>query len=120
MLDFGMAELLVILVVMIFVVGPQDLPGLMQGIGRFVRRLLYMKHAIAMQVDEMMGTVDPHEVNAVMQKKMVVPEVNPEDEAEFLEDEVFDPRPKPPLQTKEAEDDPLSRDQQDLFEGPQK
>ena len=119
MLDFGMAELLVILVVLVFIIGPQDIPAMMQGLGRFVRRITYMKHAIAMQMDEMMGTVDPHAVNSVMQKQMVVPEINPEEEAEFIEDEQDDPRPvvveMPEIEP--VEQDETVKNQQDLFEG---
>lgn len=114
MLDFGMAEFLIILVVLIFVIGPQDLPALMQGLGRFVRRIMYMKHAITMQMDEMMGTVDPHTVNTVMQKNMAVPEIDPYEEAEFIEDDDHDPR-RGEDENREA---PVKRDQQDLFEGP--
>lgn len=149
MLDFGLAELLVIGCVLVFIIGPQDLPGLMHGLGRLVRRLGYMKHALSMQFDQMIGVVDPQEVNTTLQKDLQTPEIAPEDEGEAQEDTAFDPRPaymqgavRPEdqihgdigdqtpnmthpvdmVQPIEAaqDDDPAIRDQQDLFAGPVK
>lgn len=141
MLDFGLAELLIIGMVLIFVIGPSDIPSLMQGLGRMVRRITYMKHALSMQMDQMLGTVDPQEVNSMMQKDMVVPEVSHTQEAESLEDESFDPRPVSQAQnvsdddieggtyvsedenanrdipTDAGNDDVVVKNQQDLFGG---
>lgn len=134
MLDFGMTELLVIACVLVFIIGPQDVPGLMQGLGRIVRRLMYMKHAVSMQMDQMMGVVDPQEVNTTLQKDMQTPEIEAEDEFEAREDDDFDPRPEvmqdvirsedhtdTVIETSSLsspEDDPAIRDQQDLFAVP--
>ena len=126
MLDFGWAELLVIIVVLVFVIGPQDVPKLMHGLGRLVRRLTYMKYAVSQQLDQMMGDVDPHEVNNVMrpqaqQDQQEVPVVNSEDESEAAEDEDYEPeivsapQPEPEIDVKPKEDDPLLSSQQDFF-----
>jgi len=61
-LDFGWAELLVIMAVAVFVIGPQDIPKVMHGIGRFLRRLQYIKFAISKQFDDVMNTADIEEL----------------------------------------------------------
>ncbi|MEM6812073.1 MAG: twin-arginine translocase TatA/TatE family subunit [Pseudomonadota bacterium] len=62
MLDFGWVELLIIIIVAVFVVGPKDIPHIMQGIGRFVRRFQYVKFAISQQFDELMQAGDIEEL----------------------------------------------------------
>jgi len=60
MLDFGWAELFVIVVVAIFVMGPKELPQIMYGFGRFIRRLQYLRFAMSQQFDDFM---DEHDLN---------------------------------------------------------
>jgi sec-independent protein translocase protein TatB len=54
MLDFGWAELLVIGLILLLVIGPQDIPKIMYQAGRFFRRLHYMKFALSQQFDDFM------------------------------------------------------------------
>jgi len=54
MFDLGWPELLVIIVVAVLVIGPRELPGIMQALGRFVRRLQYMKFALSKQFEDFM------------------------------------------------------------------
>ncbi len=54
MLDFGWAELFLIMAVAVLVIGPKEIPGLMRGIGRLFRRFQYMKHSISQQFDDFM------------------------------------------------------------------
>ena len=140
MLGLGWAELMVVGAVLIFTIGPQELPGLMRGLGRLVRRITYMKHAMGMQLDQMMGTVDPQEVNTTMKPKMydesgndtnTVPEIDPEQEHEANEDEgiaspeaIFTPQsldqdepvmPSTDAPLESAEEARVKKDQQDLF-----
>lgn len=58
MLDFGFTELLLILVVAVFVIGPKELPAVMYGLGRIVRRLQYVKFALSRQFDDFMQAGD--------------------------------------------------------------
>jgi sec-independent protein translocase protein TatB len=62
MLDFGWAELLIIVAVAVFVIGPKDIPNIMYGLGRVVRRLQYMKYAVSQQFDDLMQASDIDEL----------------------------------------------------------
>ena len=62
MLDFGFAELLIVAAVAVFVIGPQDIPKIMYAIGRFVRRLQYVRFAISQQFDEVLKAGDIEEL----------------------------------------------------------
>lgn len=58
MLDFGWLELLVIGAVAVLVIGPQEIPKVMLGLGRIVRRLQYIKYAFSQQFEEFMRQSD--------------------------------------------------------------
>ena len=58
MLDFGWAELFLIMAVAVLVIGPKEIPGLMRGLGNLVRRFQYMKYSITRQFDEFMEVGD--------------------------------------------------------------
>lgn len=58
MLDFGWPELLIILVITIFVVGPEDIPKVMVGLGRLFRRFQYIKFAMSKQFEDIMRDSD--------------------------------------------------------------
>lgn len=62
MLDFGWAELLVIVAVAVFVIGPKDIPNIMYGLGRLVRRFQYIKFAVSQQFDDIMNSGDIEEL----------------------------------------------------------
>lgn len=62
MLDFGFFELLVIVAVAILVIGPKDIPGVMRGLGRIVRRLQYVRFAVSQQFEDFMKTQDLNDI----------------------------------------------------------
>lgn len=62
MLDFSWAELLIILAVAVFVIGPKDIPNVMYGLGRVVKRIQYMKFAVSRQFDDVMKSHDIEEL----------------------------------------------------------
>lgn len=62
MLDFGWAELLIIVVVGVLVIGPNEIPGLMRGLGRIVRRLQYIRYAFTQQFDDFMQENDLNDI----------------------------------------------------------
>lgn len=62
MLDFGWAELLLIVAVAVFVIGPKDIPNIMYGLGRLVRRFQYIKFAVSQQFDDIMHSGDIEEL----------------------------------------------------------
>ncbi len=62
MLDFGWAELLIIVAVAVFVIGPKDIPKMMYGMGRVMRRFQYVRFAVTKQFDDMMQAGDLEEL----------------------------------------------------------
>lgn len=62
MLDFSWAELFVIVVVALVVIGPKDIPHIMHSLGRFVRRLQYVRFALSQQFDDFMKEHDLEEL----------------------------------------------------------
>lgn len=54
MFDFGLAELLLVAIVAILVIGPKELPVVMMQIGRLFKRLNYLRFALSNQFDEFM------------------------------------------------------------------
>lgn len=62
MLDFGWAELLIIVAVAVFVIGPKDIPNIMYGLGRIMRRIQYIRYAVSQQFDDIMNSGDIEEL----------------------------------------------------------
>ena len=62
MLDFGWPELLIIAAVAVLVIGPQDIPKIMYALGRFFRRLQYVRYAISQQFDDVLKAGDIEEL----------------------------------------------------------
>lgn len=62
MFDVGWGELLVIAAVAVLVIGPKDIPKVMYGIGRFARRLQYMRFAVSQQFDDILKAGDIEEL----------------------------------------------------------
>ncbi len=58
MLDFGWTELLVIMGLAVLVIGPNEIPALMRGLGNIMRRISYMKYAFTQQFDDFMREAD--------------------------------------------------------------
>jgi sec-independent protein translocase protein TatB len=58
MLDFGWPELFVIAIMAVLVIGPQDLPKVMVGVGRLFRRVQYITYAMSQQFDDVMQQAD--------------------------------------------------------------
>jgi len=54
MLDFGWAELFLVMAVAVFAIGPKEIPSLMRAMGRLFRRFQYMKYSISQQFDDFM------------------------------------------------------------------
>ncbi|MGH1457059.1 MAG: twin-arginine translocase TatA/TatE family subunit [Alphaproteobacteria bacterium] len=58
MLDFGWTELILIVAIAIIVIGPDEIPALMVGLGRVFRRFQYIKFAVSRQFDDLMHDAD--------------------------------------------------------------
>ncbi len=100
MLDFGFAELLVIIAVAVLVIGPEEIPPMMRALGRIVRRLQYVRYAFSQQFEDFMREQDLDEL-----RKSVNFEARDSDEED---DEIFaalpveKPENKKPKQKKAA------------------
>ena len=62
MLDISWAELLVVIVVAVVVIGPQDIPKIMYTLGRVVRRLQYVRFALSKQFEDFLKEHDLEEL----------------------------------------------------------
>ncbi len=58
MLDFSWSELLVVILVAVIAIGPKQLPEVLYGLGKIVRRLQYMRYALTRQFDDFMDQTD--------------------------------------------------------------
>ena len=85
MLDFGWAELLILVAVAVFVVGPKDIPNIMYGLGRLVRRIQYVRFAVSQQFDDIMNTGDLEELRKGVNFETKRNEQDITNEAEFDE-----------------------------------
>lgn len=62
MLDFGWTELVLIMALAVLVIGPSEIPALMVGLGRLVRRITYVKYAFSQQFEEFMKQADMDDI----------------------------------------------------------
>ncbi len=69
MLDFAWSELLVVIIVAILVIGPQDIPKAMMALGRIFRRLQYVKFALSQQFEDLMKETDLQELREINELK---------------------------------------------------
>ena len=94
MFDFGFAELFVIIAVAVFVIGPKDIPGLLQNMGRMVRRLQYIRFSLTQQFDDFMHEHDLNEVRHLSVDPLK--DVNEQKADEILETHHVTPPPEDP------------------------
>jgi len=62
MFGIDWAEMLVIAVIAVVVIGPKDIPKIMYQLGRVARRLQYAKFAMSQQFDEILKAGDIEEL----------------------------------------------------------
>lgn len=62
MFDVGWSEMLLVGAIAVLVIGPKDIPKIMYQVGRFARRLQYMKFAMSRQFDEVLRAGDIEEL----------------------------------------------------------
>lgn len=60
-MDFGFSELLLVICVALFAIGPKQLPSVLYTIGRWVRRLQYIRYNMSQQVDTYLQATDLHD-----------------------------------------------------------
>ncbi len=62
MLDFSWAELLVVCVLLVFLIGPKELPVVMRVLGRLIRRLQYLRFAASRHLEAFLEEQDLKEL----------------------------------------------------------
>lgn len=62
MFGLSFVEFLLIAVVAVLVIGPKEMPAVLYGLGRAVRRLQYVKYAFSQHFDDFMKTHDLDEL----------------------------------------------------------
>jgi sec-independent protein translocase protein TatB len=58
MFDVGFAELLLVVVLAVIVLGPQEIPKVMLMLGRVMRRLQYVRYAFSQQFEDFLKEND--------------------------------------------------------------
>lgn len=58
MFDIGWSEMLLVAVVAVLVIGPNELPAVMRSLGRVARRLQYVRYAFTQQFEDFMREAD--------------------------------------------------------------
>lgn len=86
MLDFGWAELLIIVAVAVFVIGPKDIPNIMYGLGRLMRRFQYIRFAVSQQFDDIMNAGDVEELRKGVNFEAARSDASVQDETDADED----------------------------------
>lgn len=89
MFDIGWSELLLVIVVAVLVIGPAELPAVMRGLGRIVRRLQYVRYAFSQQFEDFMQESDLNDI-----RKQVNFEAKDFDEFRSDEEEAIAPPEK--------------------------
>ena len=82
MLDVSWTEILFILIIGVMVIGPKQLPGLMYGLGKIVRRFQYMKFALSNQFDDFMQQEELKQTPALRMPSNEEDTIEDEDEIE--------------------------------------
>ena len=82
MFDVGWSELFLIMAVAVLVIGPDEIPKVMQTLGRIVRRLQYVKYAFSQQFEDFMKDAGMDDL-----RKQVNFEAKDFDAADFNESE---------------------------------
>ncbi|MGB4057621.1 MAG: Sec-independent protein translocase protein TatB [Alphaproteobacteria bacterium] len=58
MFDIGWSEMFLVAAVAVLVIGPEELPVVMRGLGRIARRLHYVRYVFSQQFEEFMREAD--------------------------------------------------------------
>lgn len=72
MFDVSWSELLLVIVVAVVAIGPKQIPDVLYGLGRLVRRLQYMRFAMSKQFEDFM---EQNDLNTIRQFRDDLPRV---------------------------------------------
>lgn len=86
MLDFAWSEFLVVIIVAVIVIGPKQLPEVLYGFGRIVRRLQYLRFAMSKQFEDFMEQADLNEIHNFKKTSFDMALHNGVDEEDIVEE----------------------------------
>lgn len=89
MFDLSWAEILVIVVVALVAIGPNEIPNVMMHLGRMARKVQHVRFALTSQFDDVMRAVDLEEVRKHNEKTLN--DLYDTDEADADDDETIIP-----------------------------
>lgn len=95
MFDFGFVEILLIIVVAVLVIGPDDMPGIMRSLGKGVRRLQYIRFAFSQQFEDFMKEHDLNELRNHIDVQDNTPEKDPAKQNKMAKEAALQKRKKP-------------------------
>ncbi len=100
MFDVSWSELLLVIVVAVVAIGPKQIPDMLYGLGRLVRRLQYMRFAMSKQFEDFM---EQNDLNTIREFRNDLPRVaNPAHG--FEEDEQAEEKKLAEIEKKQAEE----------------
>lgn len=104
MFDVSWSEILVIVAIAVLVIGPKDVPKIMYNVGRFFRRLQYIRFAMSRQFDEILKAGDIEELRKGVNFEARAPiDVHAERSADE-DDSLFPRDPSDPAKKSEKDD----------------
>ncbi|MAS87759.1 MAG: hypothetical protein CMH30_07285 [Micavibrio sp.] len=62
MFSLGWAELVLIALIALFIIGPKDIPKMMYKLGKIMRRLSYIRYAFTQQFEDFMKEAELKEI----------------------------------------------------------
>ena len=95
--QLGLGELLLLAVLALVVVGPKDLPRLMQGIGRFTGQLKRLADEFRHSFDQMAREAEMEELRAEIERLKTEPLAEVQAAVEGARDDLMTALPKDPL-----------------------
>lgn len=94
MLDFSWSELLVVILVAVVVIGPKQIPDILYHLGRFTRRIQYMRFALSKQFDDFMEQTEMKQIDRDV-RAISTDYFNEADADKDLDDELSKDKDKP-------------------------
>lgn len=78
MLSLGWPELIIIALLALFVIAPKDIPKMMYGLGRIMRRISYIRYAFTQQFDDFLKETELKEMQDKAAAREDLPDTTPE------------------------------------------
>ncbi|HCK33379.1 MAG: hypothetical protein CMH32_01165 [Micavibrio sp.] len=78
MLSLGWPELIIIALLALFVIAPKDIPKMMYGLGKIMRRISYIRYAFTQQFEDFLKETELKEMQNKAAQREDLPETTPQ------------------------------------------